>query len=139
MPKPILSGSAARAGSRPAAPNSSAAASNVDMRRAVGMACPPRRDFRSLYQMHRRHCEGSEAISRRLCSPDGDCFVAPLLAMTAFEQKVRAAATESVLKPRHDLLAEQAQRVQHAVVRDQAAAIQFGEDAVEADLVAQLA
>ena len=43
------------------------------------------------------------------------------------------------MKPRHDFLAEEAQRVQHAVVRDQAAAIQLGEDAVEADLLAQLA
>ena len=42
-------------------------------------------------------------------------------------------------KARHDLLAEEAQRVQHAIVRDQTAAIQLGEDAVEADLVAQLA
>src|SRR5438094_8553400 len=28
------------------------------------------------------HCERSEAIPRRIATPDGDCFVAPLLSMT---------------------------------------------------------
>src|SRR5438105_1174502 len=33
------------------------------------------------------HCERSEAISCRRCSADGDCFVAPLLAMTSWLQR----------------------------------------------------
>src|SRR5439155_9742560 len=37
-------------------------------------------------QISDRHCERSEAISCRLHSPDGDCFVAPLLAMTTLHR-----------------------------------------------------
>ena len=40
-------------------------------------------------------------------------------------------------KPRLDLLAQQPQRVHHPGVRDEAAAVQFGEDAVKADAVLQ--
>ena len=51
----------------------------------------------------------------------------------------RGAGRPSLSEPRHDLLTEEPQRVQHPLVRYQAAAVQLGEDAVEADLLAQLA
>src|SRR5690348_12594208 len=44
----------------------------------------------------------------------------------------------SSVKLRHDLLAEEADCVQHAVVRDEPAAVELGENTVEADLVAQV-
>ena len=41
------------------------------------------------------------------------------------------------MKPRHDFLAEQLQRGHHLAVRDQAAAIELRQDAVDAELVLQ--
>src|SRR5918911_2841728 len=52
-------------------------------------------------------------------------------------QKGVAPRYPSSAELRHNLLAQQADRVQHPLVRDQAAAIEFGQDAVEADLFAQ--
>src|SRR5213076_1709323 len=51
----------------------------------------------------------------------------------------RAAARRGSMEPRLDLLAHQPQRVQHPGLRDLAAAVQFGEDAVETDLLLDLA
>ncbi len=51
----------------------------------------------------------------------------------------RSALTSTcpLLKPRLHFLAQQPQRVHHAVVRDDAAAVQLGEDAVEPDRLLQ--
>ena len=58
----------------------------------------------------------------------------------SWEGKAGAPARDGgLVEAGFDLLAEEPQRVHHPVLRDFAAAVQFGEDAVEADLLLDLA
>src|SRR5260370_40424175 len=50
---------------------------------------------------------------------------------------LRSGSGARLLDPRHDLLAEEPQRVHHALMRDQAAGIELRQDAVDAELIAQ--
>src|SRR4030081_1266794 len=95
MPKPILIGSAAPAGTRLAAPHSSAAASRDNMRRAVAMAYPPPGISGHCIKCVVVIASGAKQSPTNCAQGAGDCFVATLLAMTALgrDQSLKAGLT----------------------------------------------
>src|ERR1700687_4133900 len=82
-------------------------------------------------------CTATEASPLRPISsvrmPASRCVQAYFFYLT--QTNVNAGAR--LAKARHHLLTQEPERVQHPLMRNEAAAIEFGQDAVEADLLLQ--